>query len=69
MEGTTAVNAMLAAVTSGLTTVIEWCGTVITAIVGESGALGELLPLLAIGVSISVLMLGFKVIRSVIWGA
>lgn len=60
---------MLAAVTSGLTTVITWMGTVVTSLVGASGELKELLPLLAIGVSISVLMLGFKVIRSVIWGA
>lgn len=60
---------MLAAVTSGLTTVIEWMGTVIDALVTTEGALAELLPLLAIGVAISALMLGFKVIRSVIWGA
>lgn len=60
---------MLNAVTSGLTTVIDWVGTVVTALVGESGALKELLPLLAIGVAISALMLGVKVIRGVIWGA
>lgn len=66
---TPAVNVMLEAVTSGLTTVISWMGTVIDALVGADGALSELLPLLAIGVAISALMLGFKVIRSVIWGA
>lgn len=60
---------MLDAVTSGLTTVIGWVGTVVTALVGEAGQLNELLPLLAIGVAISGLMLGIKVIRSVIWGA
>lgn len=60
---------MLAAVTSGLGTVIEWIGTVVTALVGESGALSELLPLLAIGVAISAFMLGMRAIRSVIWGA
>lgn len=60
---------MLAAVTSGLTTIIEWIGTVVTALVGESGALSELLPLLAIGVAISAFMLGMRAIRSVIWGA
>lgn len=58
---------MLAAVTSGLTTVIDWVGTVVTALL--SGSLSALLPLLAIGVSISALMLGVKVIRSMIWGA
>lgn len=60
---------MLAAVTSGLETVISWVGTVVTAIVGESGALNELLPLLAIGIGVSALMLGVKAIRSFAWGA
>lgn len=60
---------MLAAVTDGLGTVIGWVGTTVTALVGESGALAELLPLLAIGVSIAALLLGVKVIRSMIWGA
>lgn len=35
---------MLAAVTSGLTTVIGWVGTVITSITGADGALAPLLP-------------------------
>lgn len=60
---------MLAAVTSGLTTVIGWIGTVITAITGESGALADLLPLFAVGISISVVFLGIKAIRSIVWGA
>lgn len=60
---------MLEAVTSSLTTVITWCGTVVTSLVGESGQLKELLPLFAIGVSISALMLGIKVIKGFIWGA
>ena len=60
---------MLEAVTSALSTVIEWVGTVVTALVGTDGALKELLPLLAIGVAISALMLGVKAIKSFIWGA
>ena len=60
---------MLEAVTSALTTVISWVGTVVTALVGADGALNELLPLLAIGVAISALMLGVKAIKSFIWGA
>ncbi len=60
---------MLEAVTTGLTTVIAWVGSVVTALTGESGALKELLPLLAIGVSVSALMLGIRCIRSFIWGA
>ena len=60
---------MLAAVTSAISTVIDWVGTVVTALVGESGALSELLPLFAIGVAISAILLGIKVIRGMIWGA
>lgn len=60
---------MLKAVTDALTTVISWVGTVVTALTGESGELKELLPLLAIGVAISALMLGIKAIKSFIWGA
>lgn len=60
---------MLASVTEGLTTVISWVGTVVTSLTGADGQLKDLLPLLAIGVSVSALMLGFKAIRSCIWGA
>lgn len=66
---------MLNAVTSALTTVIGWVGTVVNALVKPvaegtaNGLLGELLPLLAIGVAISALMLGIKAIKSFIWGA
>lgn len=60
---------MLEAVTSGLTVVIGWVGSVVTALTGADGALAPLLPLLAIGVAVSALMLGIKAIRSFIWGA
>ena len=60
---------MLDAVTSALTTVISWVGTVVTALISSSGALKDLLPLLAVGVAISALMLGIKAIKSFIWGA
>lgn len=60
---------MLEAVTTGLTTVIGWVGSVVDALVTTDGELSALLPLLAIGVSVSALLLGFKAIRSCIWGA
>lgn len=60
---------MLEAVTSGLTTVIGWIGTVVDAVVTTEGALVELMPLFAIGIAISVLFLGVKAIRSIVWGA
>lgn len=65
----TAVNtgtSMMEAVTTALGTVISWVGTVVTAV--TSGELSGLLPLLAVGVSISALMLGIKAIKSFAWG-
>lgn len=59
---------MLAAVGEALTTVIQWCGTVVSAVVSESGQLNELLPLWAVGISISGLMLGIRVMRGFAWG-
>lgn len=60
---------MLEAVTSALTTVIGWVGSVVTALTSAEGQLNELLPLLAVGVAVSAVLLGFKAIRSAIWGA
>lgn len=60
---------MVEAVTAALTSVIGWVGTVVTALTGEAGALKDLLPLLAIGIAVSALMLGVKAIRSFAWGA
>lgn len=52
---------MLAAVTSGVTTVLGWIGEVIDALVTGGttpGALNGLLPLFAIGIAISAILLG-----------
>ena len=58
---------MLDAVSSGLGSVIGWVGDVISAML--SGELSALLPLFAIGVAISALLLGVKVIKSFVWGS
>lgn len=59
---------MIDAVTTALGTVITWCGTVITALTGTSGALAPLLPLFAVGIAISALLFGIKAIRAIVWG-
>lgn len=59
---------MIAAVTTALGDVIGWVGTIITAITGESGALNALLPLLAVGIAVTVIFLGAKVVRKFAWG-
>ena len=58
---------MLAAVSSAITTVLTWIGDTISAL--TDGALAPLLPLFAIGIAISAVLLGIKIIKSVVWGA
>lgn len=66
---------MLQVVTDAISTVLTWIGTVINALVGEAavgtvnGVLAPLLPLFAIGIAISAVLLGVKLIKSVVWGA
>lgn len=68
MSSTEGGVSMLEAVTTALGTVIDWVGTVVTALTGSSGELNGLLPLLAVGVAVSALMLGVKAIKSFAWG-
>lgn len=60
---------MLEAVTTGLGTVIDWIGTVVNSMTTTDGALADLLPLFAVGISISIVFLGIKGIKSIVWGA
>ena len=60
---------LLQAVTDGITQVITWIGSVITALTSSSGALYPLLPLFAVGIAVSAILLGIKMIKSVVWGA
>lgn len=60
---------MMELVTTAITTVISWVGTVIKALVTTDGQLAELAPLFAIGIAISAVLLGVKIIKSVVWGA
>lgn len=65
----TATPTMLEAVTTGISTVIGWVGTVIDSLLTTEGDLSALLPLFAVGVAISAILLGVKIIKSFIWGA
>lgn len=63
---------MITAVTTALTDVLGWVKTVIDSILtsGEqAGALNALLPLFAVGIAISALFIGFRIIKSIVWGA
>lgn len=65
----TAASTMLEQVTSGIGTVIGWVGTVIDSLLNTDGELNSLVGLFAIGISISAILLGVRVIKSFIWGA
>lgn len=60
---------MMQLVTTAIGDVIGWIATVVNALVGEAGELKELAPLFAIGIAISAILLGVKLIRSIVWGA
>lgn len=60
---------LFTAATTGLSNAITWVGTVVDALIGAEGALAALLPMFAIGIGISALLLGVKIVRSITWGA
>lgn len=60
---------LFTAATTGLTNAITWVGTVVDALIGTDGALAALLPMFAIGIGISALLLGVKIVRNITWGA
>lgn len=63
---------LLSEVTSGISTVIGWIATVISSLFGTgtgAGQLADLAPLFAIGIAISAILLGVKLIKSLVWGA
>lgn len=60
---------MLEAVTSGFTTVLSWMGTFADALLTAEGQLHAFLPLVGVGIAVSVLFLGVKALRSLAWGA
>lgn len=60
---------MLELVTSGITTVLGWVKSVVDAVISTDGALATLGPLFAIGISISAILLGIKLVKSLVWGS
>lgn len=60
---------MIEAIGTAITSVIGWTGEVVSALTTTDGELNGLLPLFAIGVAVSAVMLGVKVIKGFVWGA
>lgn len=57
------------AVTTAITTVISWIGAFVDALFATEGALAELMPFFIVGIAISAVLLGVKIVRSLVWGA
>lgn len=67
-----AETGLMGAVGNAITSVLGWVGTVLTSLLstGENaGALSPLLPLFAVGIAISAIMLTVKLCKTFIWGA
>lgn len=59
---------MLAAITTGVTTVISYVGNVITAITGASGQWKDLLPVIGLGIGVMFVMFAITTVKSLIKG-
>lgn len=59
---------MMSAIGTGITSVIGYAGEVVTALVGESGALSALLPVVGMAVGIGLVGWGIRVVKSLTWG-
>lgn len=60
---------MLESITTALTQFLTWIGSVVSALLTETGALHALLPVLIISVACSLVFVGIKLVRRVCWGA
>lgn len=67
--GGTGMSELLTNIGTTLTSVVEWFGTMVSALVTADGALNGLFPLLALGIAISICFAGVKIVRSFAWGA
>ena len=47
---------------------IRWAYTLLNVLLNENGYLSRLLPLFAVGIAISAVFLGIKIIRKITWG-
>lgn len=59
---------MLAAISTGVTTVISYVGNVITAITGASGQRKDLLPVIGLGIGVMFVMFAITTVKSLIKG-
>lgn len=65
---TSTVANLYGSVADALTQYIDWLGTVITALLGSSGALNALWPLAAMGIAATLIFIVVRLVKSFAWG-
>lgn len=65
---TSTVANLYGSVADALAQYIEWLGTVITALLGSSGALNALWPLAAMGIAATLIFIVVRLVKSFAWG-
>ncbi len=64
-----ASNSFLEVIGSAITTVLGWLKTLFTSLFTSGEALNYLLPVLAVGVVVSLVFLVVKIVKAFTWGA
>lgn len=59
---------LMTQVTSQFPTVLGWFGDAVSAMATTEGELSALLPFLALGLIVTILFAGVKMVRSFLWG-
>lgn len=59
---------MLEAIGTGVTKSITFAGEVITAIVGETGAMAAILPVIGLAIGLGIVGWGVRTVKSLTWG-
>lgn len=58
----------LDAIVDGVGTAVEIVGTVVTALVGSTGALTALLPVIGLSIGMGAVGYGIRTVKSLVWG-
>lgn len=69
MEGSaSAVATIFGDLTTAMSTVLDWIGAVLDALLKSDGALSQLWPLAMVGIAFGVVRMGIGYIKSFTWG-
>lgn len=63
------MSGLAAAVSTVGNVIVQFIGTIVTALFGEGGGWADLLPFFLLGIMVSLVLVGVKIIRKVVWGS